>query len=244
MNPVTINVNSPKMWIKFLLGALMSAVIVAVFFSPSPMSADMALVDNAVTIQPEMVYRIMYFHVPQAITATVAFLVAMFFALRYLSTKNPAHDIKSYRANHAGLVFAILALVTGMVFARYTWGFWWDWSEVRMTSMFILALMYGGYFSLRSAIIDEQKRATLASVMSVLFGIAGIFLMFVVPRISASRHPSDSIVNSSGQVTMGPQVRLIFFSSVVAFLLLFYWIWNLTTRLSIFELRSEQKRDA
>ncbi len=217
------------------LFVLMSAAIVAVFLTPSPMSKAAALVTGDVGVDPSKIYRIMYFHVPQAITATVAFLMAMFFAVRYLMTRSIDHDIKSFRANQAGMVFAILALVTGSIFARYTWGFWWNWGEIRMTSMFIMTLMYGGYFALRSSIPDTEKRATLSAVMSILFGIAAIFLMFVAPRIAATRHPTDSIVSESGDAAMSALVGAIFGSFVLAYIGLYIWIWAVAVRIGRLE---------
>jgi heme exporter protein C len=220
------------------LFVLMTAAIVAVFLTPSPMSKAAALVTGDLSVDPAKIYRIMYFHVPQAITATVAFLMAMFFAVRYLMSRSIDNDSKSFRANQAGMLFAILALITGSIFARYTWGFWWDWGEIRMTSMFIMTLMYGGYFALRSSIPDTEKRATLSAVMSILFGIAAIFLMFVAPRIAATRHPTDSIVDESGDPMMSALVGAIFVSFVVAYVGLYLWIWGMSVRLS----RVEQRR--
>ena len=230
--------------LKWLLLALMSVMIIAVFMTSSPMSEAKALVTGDVSVDPAKIYRIMYFHVPQAITATLAFMMAMAFALAYLAKRDIKYDIYSFRANQCGMLFAILALLTGIIFARYTWGFWWDWSEVRMTSMLVLTLMYGGYFALRSSIADRDKRAALSAVMSCLFTLAGVFLMFVVPRIAASRHPTDSIVDSSGSLTMSTNVGLIFFASVLSFIGLFIWIWRVSSRLSLLELKRERKSTA
>ena len=232
--PSRVGLRSALTWGLFVL---MSAAIVAVFLTPSPMSKAAALVTGDVGVDPAKIYRIMYFHVPQAITATVAFIMAMFFAVRYLMTRSIDDDIKSFRANQVGMIFAILALVTGSIFARYTWGFWWNWSEVRMTSMFIMTLMYGGYFALRSSIPDTEKRATLSAVMSVLFGLAAIFLMFVAPRIAATRHPTDSIVSDSGDPAMSALVGTIFGSFVLAYIGLYFWIWGMSVRLGRLERR-------
>ncbi len=227
--------NTLRVVLTWGLFVLMSAAIVAVFLTPSPMSKAAALVTGDVGVDPSKIYRIMYFHVPQAITATVAFLMAMFFAVRYLMTRSLDNDIKSFHANQAGMVFAILALVTGSIFARYTWGFWWSWNEIRMTSIFIMVLMYGGYFALRSSIPDAEKRASLSAVMSILFGIAAIFLMFVAPRIAATRHPTDSIVSESGDAAMSALVGGIFGTFILAYVGLFIWIWMVSVRIGRIE---------
>jgi len=219
-------------WFKGGLFILMSAVIVAAFVNPPPMSIESALVAEEITNDPAGIYRMFYFHVPQALTATAAFIVAAFFAVSYLRNRQPESDIRCYRANQIGLLFGITTLITGMVFSRFTWGMWWSWAEPRMTSMFIVVLMFGGYFSLRSSIGDPEKRATLSSVMAVMFTIAGLFMMFVVPRIAVSRHPTDSIIDSSGGITMGPTVRWIFLGAVLSYLSIAWWMWRMSVRVS------------
>jgi heme exporter protein C len=216
--------------LKWLLFVGLSATIVASFLTPSPMSGSMALTSGLNENNPQDIYRIMYYHVPQAFAATIAFLTAMFYAVMYLAKRKQDYDFKSFRANEVGLIFAILALITGSLFARYTWGFWWNWDEDRMTSIFILVLMYGGYFALRSSLPDREKRATLSAVMSLLFGLAAIFLIYIVPRMGpGTLHPTETVANSGG---MSNSVRIIFWPAVISFVGLFYWIWGLTVRIS------------
>lgn len=215
------------MWWKILIFLVMSAVIIAAFMTASPMKAENSL-------GPVNVYRIFYFHVPQAWVATLAFLISMFYSIKFLRTKNMEYDLKALTANKLGVMFALVATITGSIFAKMTWGEFWNWSEIREVSIFILLLIYGGYFALRSAIGDPDTRANLSAVTSIIFAVAALFLIFVLPRIygTFSQHPSDSIVNQSGQITMGSTVRIIFFSSLGAFTALFLWIYNLSIRIA------------
>ena len=217
------------MWWKIIIFLAMSAVIVLAFMTPSPMNPKISL-------GPVDVYRIFYFHVPQAWVAVLAFLMSMYFSIRYLKTKDFKYDIKASTANRLGLVFAVIATVTGSIFAKMTWGEFWNWSEIREVSIFILLLIYGGYFALRSAVGDPEMRANLSAVMSILFAAAAVFLIFVLPRIYGifSQHPSDSIIGKEGQITMGPTVRVIFFLSLASFTALFIWIYNLSIRVGGF----------
>jgi heme exporter protein C len=213
------------MWWKMVLFFVMSAVVIAAFATASPMN-------TANSLGPPEVYRIFYFHVPQAWVATLAFLMSMLYSVRYLRTKNMDYDLKAVTANKLGVMFAIVATVTGSIFAKMTWGEFWNWSEIREVSIFILLLIYGGYFALRSAIADPDTRANLSAVTSIIFAVAALFLTFVLPRIYStfSQHPSDSIIDKSGQITMGSTVRIIFFSSLVSFTALFLWIYNVSIR--------------
>ncbi len=217
------------MWWKVIIFLLMSWVIVGAFVLPSPMNPN-------VSLGPVDVYRVFFFHVPQAWVASLAFILAMVNSILYLRTKNSNYDVRAVTANKLGLVFAILATVTGSIFARMTWGEFWNWTEIREVSIFILLVMYGAYFALRSAVADPEKKASLSAVVSILFSVAAVFLIFVLPRIFAgfSQHPSDTVVNNQGQMTMGTNVRLVFFSSLAAFTLLFLWINNLGVRIEKF----------
>lgn len=215
------------MWWKAIIFLGMSAVIVAAFVTASPMK-------SANSLGPADVYRIFYFHVPQAWVASLAFIISMIYSIRFLQTKNMDYDTKALTANKLGVIFAIVAMVTGSIFAKMTWGEFWNWSEIREVSVFILLLIYGGYFALRSAISDPDARANLSAVISIIFAVAALFLIFVLPRIYSafSQHPSDSIIDKSGKITMGPTVRMIFFSSLIMFSALFFWIYNLSIRVA------------
>ncbi len=214
------------MWWKILIFLLMTGVIIAAFVLPTPMA-------TATALGSAEVYRIFYFHVPQAWVAALAFLISMYQAIRFLQTKNMDYDTKAAAANKLGLVFAILATLTGSIFAKMTWGEFWNWSEIREVSVFILLLIYGAYFALRSALPNPETRASLSSVMSILFAASAVFLIFILPRIYNvfSQHPTDSIVDSEGSITMAPTVAVIFASSMIAFTAIFVWIYNLTIRI-------------
>ncbi len=215
------------MWWKIIIFFGMSAVIVSAFLTASPMRATNSL-------GPADVYRIFYFHVPQAWVASLAFVMSMIYSIRFLKTRNMEFDTKALTANKLGVMFAIVATVTGSIFAKMTWGEFWNWSEIREVSIFILLLIYGGYFALRSAISDPDTRANLSAVISIIFTVAALFLIFVLPRIYSvfSQHPSDSIVDGTGKITMGVTVRMIFFSSLIMFTALFFWINNLSVRIA------------
>lgn len=218
---------------KLLIFLAMSFVVVMAFVTPSPMNP-------ANTLGPVDVYRIFYFHVPQSWVATLAFLMSMLFSIRFLQTKNMAFDLKAVTANRLGLMFAILATVTGSIFAKMTWGEFWNWSEIREVSIFILLIIYGAYFALRSALPDPDQRATLSAVLSIIFAVSAVFLIFILPRVypSFSQHPTDSVVDKSGKLTMGGTVSLIFFTSLAVFTALFAWIYDLSLRLqNIYEKR-------
>jgi heme exporter protein C len=97
-----------------------------------------------------------------------------------------------------------------------------------------LLLIYGAYFSLRSAVEVEEKRAALSSVYSILSAVTVPFFIFILPRITSGLHPgAKGDPDGSGPVIefkMSPNMRVIFFASLIGFTLLFIWIFTLRVR--------------
>jgi heme exporter protein C len=185
------------------------------------------------SLGPVDAYRIFYFHVPVAWVSALAFAVAMIQAIKYLKTRDMQYDIKAIAANRLGLLFSILAVVTGSIFAKLTWGEFWNWSEIREVSIFILLIIYGSYFALRSALPDRETRASMSAVMTIIFAFSALLLIFILPRVYSAftQHPVDSIIDEQGRITMAPAVMLVFIMSMTAFTGLFIWIYSLTVKL-------------
>jgi heme exporter protein C len=206
------------MFWKLLLLVWMSAVIVMAFLLPPPQS------------QLGDVSRIFFFHVPVAWVAVLAFLTAFVYSIQYLRSKDPVHDTRAAVASRLGLLFAILATITGSIFAKSTWGSYWNW-DPRETSLFVLLLIYGAYLVLRSAVEPEERRATLSSAYAILAFVTVPFLVFVVPRVYQSLHPTDSVIDQRFRFQMSPAVLATFLASLAGFTFLFFWLFKLETRI-------------
>ena len=173
--------------------------------------------------------RIIYFHIPAAWVSVVAFGVAGLYGARYLWRRRPLDDLRSAAAARLGLVFCLLATVTGMLFAKAMWGEYWNW-DPRQVSIFFLILVYGAYLTLRAAVDDPERRARLAAVYALLAFVTVPFLMFVLPRLSDFTLHPDPIVNRGGKLEMHPRMFGTFLSATGAFTLLFFWMWWLDVR--------------
>ncbi len=222
---------------KVLIGIWLTAVIIVAFAFPIVPHPTQW---NEFPIIPglEEKARILFFHVPMSWTAVVAFVVAMVYAVRYLIRRNIEDDVVSSSSAGLGLLFCILATVTGSLWAKFNWGSFWNW-DPRETSIAVLLLIYGAYFALRSAVEGEDKRATLSSVYAILAGITVPFFIFIVPRIVASLHP-EPIVNAEGKVHMNGTMLTVFLASLVGFTVLFVWMLRLRIRLARLEQRTEE----
>ena len=177
--------------------------------------------------------RIIFFHVPTAWVTVVAFMISMAYGIRYLRKGDLTDDIKSVSSAGLGFLFCILATLTGSIWAKFSWGSFWNW-DPRETSIFILLLIYGAYFALRSAVEGDEKRARLSAVYSIVAFVTVPFFIFILPRIIASLHP-DPIINRQGQLHMNRTMFLVFMSSLAGFSGLYFWMWNLAVRIGILE---------
>jgi heme exporter protein C len=195
--------------------------------------------------------KIIFFHVPTAWLTVLAYLIAMYYGIRYLRKKEIYDDMKSVSAAALGLLFCILATVTGSVWAKFNWGSFWHW-DPRETSIFILLLIYGAYFALRSALEGEEKRARLSAIYSILAFLTTPFFIFIMPRLMIGLHPGALEIDpATGQIKasanpvikfeMASNMRVVFFLSLAAFTLLFFWLWNLTHRILKIEHKTQQE---
>lgn len=184
--------------------------------------------------------RIVFFHVPQAWVAVLAFCVNLVASLRYLRHRNLLDDARAAAAARLGLLFAVLATVSGSLFAKVMWGSFWNW-DPREVSIAILLLIYAAYFALRQAVADPERRGSLAAAYAILAFVTMPFLVFVVPRVYWSLHP-DTIISAKGsvKVQMNPRMFQVLLGSLLGFTGLFWWLYSLEVRLSRLKLRREE----
>jgi heme exporter protein C len=181
--------------------------------------------------------RVLYFHIPAAWITVLALGWSMLHSALYLRSRDFGHDDHAAAAAELGLLFCIGATVSGSLWAKAMWGAYWNW-DPRETSIFFLLLIYAAYLALRGSVDEPGRRARLAAIYSCAAFVAVPFLMFVVPRIYFSLHP-DPILNTRGKVDMDPRIRWMFFSMLLAFTVLFFWLLSLRVRLGRLERRRE-----
>ena len=203
--------------LKFLLLPYMAAVIIGAFLWPAP--AEGFIGESS---------RIVFFHVPCAWTSALAFLVAAGHSAAYLARRNPLHDDIAAGAVRLGLLFAVLALVTGALFAKIMWGAYWNW-DPRESSFLLLIFLYAAYLFLRAAVEDPERRARMSAAYALFAAVLMPFLFFVAPRITSSLHP-QTVINPQGKILMDGPTKAVFFGALIGFSWLFLWMLGLETR--------------
>jgi heme exporter protein C len=188
--------------------------------------------------------RIIFLHVPSAWLSVIAFFVSMLYGIKYLNSRDIVNDIKSSASAEIGFLFCFVTTVTGSIWAKFNWGSFWNW-DPRETSIFVLLLIYGAYFVLRSAIDIEERKATLSAVYSIIAFVTVPFFIFIMPRIMPGLHPgSKGDPEGAGPVLsfkMDPNMRILFFASLIGFMLVYFWVFKIRTKAEVLKIQIENK---
>lgn len=174
--------------------------------------------------------RNLYFHVPMWFTMIVLFGVSFWYAIKYLRTGNLKDDIVSAEFTNVGIVFSILGMLTGMEWAKWTWGEPWS-NDPKQLGTAITMLIYFAYMILRSGMNDEEKRAKVSSVYNIFAFTLMIPLLWVLPRMVDSLHPGNGGNPGFNQYDLDATMRTVFYPAVIGWILLGVWMASLKIRL-------------
>ncbi len=180
------------------------------------------------------VQRIFYIHVPSAWTAFVAYFIVFLGSLGYLVKRSRFADDLAHAACEVGFVFCSCVLVTGPLWAKPVWGIWWTW-DARLTSTFILWLLFVSYLMLRSYLINPERAALLAAVVGII-GFLDVIVDYMAIRWWRTQHPQPVMGGGEGS-GLDPRMRLTLFVAWGASLCLFFYL--LRQRLGLGETRQE-----
>jgi len=208
-----------KNLLSWLLWFVISAVIVGAFFY-APLAQGFIGESS----------RILFFHVPMAWVSFVAFIAGGVWSLLFLFRgRRPKDDRAAAAAVELGLIFGVLATITGALWARIMWGAYWNW-DPRQTSIVVALLFYAAYLALRSAVEDRDTRARLSAAYAVLGLVVAPFLFFIMPRIMFSLHP-QSVINAQGKIEVESRMVQVLLAGSAGFTALFFWVHNLQCRI-------------
>ncbi|MFT3843557.1 MAG: cytochrome c biogenesis protein CcsA [Lacibacter sp.] len=178
--------------------------------------------------------RNLFFHVPMWFGQMILLLVSMIYSIRYLRSGNITDDIYAREFASTGIIYGLLGLVTGAIWATYTWGEPWS-NDPKQIAVAIALLIYLAYFVLRNSMPDMDKRARVSSVYNIFAYFIYVPLIMILPRLVQSLHPGGQGVEGnpamSGQ-DLDPTMRMVFWPAVIGWTLLGVWISSLSVRIS------------
>ena len=173
--------------------------------------------------------RIFYIHVPLAVLSLIPPIIVFITSILYLVRRSPQWDALAHSSVEVGLLFTTLALVTGSIWARPTWGVWWTWDPV-LTTFLILWLVYLGYLLIRSYTAEPDKRARFSAIVGIL-GSINALAVYLASELWRTIHPDKVIGPAAEENALDPAIQLGILVSFIAILLLFAYTILFRTRL-------------
>jgi heme exporter protein C len=193
------------------LSSLMFLAALGLVFLYAPLEAVM-----------NYVQKIFYFHISNAWVGMLGFIVSAVAGIVYLIKKDMKWDIVEVAAVEISLVFFLIAIVSGSIWARPSWGTWWTW-DARLTTAAILEMIYIAYLMLRQGIEDPERRARFGAVYTLIGGLS-VPVTFLSIRLWQTIHPAIIGAQNSGAqggFGMTPAMLFTMFFSLITFSIIF-----------------------
>ncbi len=207
------------MWWKTLAVILVTYTIIAGLLIEVP----------ALAILHETI-RNLFFHVTMWFGMMIILFVSLIYSVKYLSAFSMKNDIIASEAANTGMLFGILGLLTGMVWARFTWGDWWV-NDPKLNGAAVTMLIYLAYFVLRGSLDDEAKRAKVSAVYNIFAFTMLIVFLIVLPRMTDSLHPGSGGNPGFSTYDIDENMRMVFYPAIIGWTLIGVWITQLRVRI-------------
>ncbi|MFM1883819.1 MAG: hypothetical protein RL168_3 [Bacteroidota bacterium] len=181
--------------------------------------------------------RNLYFHVPMWFTMIALLGGSLAYSMRLLRSGDAGKALDLDRDRQAkvfaevAMVFALLGLFTGMVWAKATWGAYWT-ADPKLNGTAVTLLIYAAYFVLRGSVDDPEKKARLGAVYNVFAFVLMIVFIGILPRMTDSLHPGNGGNPAFGNYDLDNGMRMVFYPAVLGWILLGWWVATLRVRLA------------
>lgn len=218
-------------WWKVVCVLLLAYTVSAGFLLPVP---PLDIINETI--------RNLYFHVPMWFTMIILFLASFVYAIKYLRTGNIVDDINSADLTKVGILFSILGMVTGMEWAKFTWGAAWS-NDPKQLGTALSMLIYFAYLVLRGGMKDEEKRAKISAVYNIFAFALMIPLLWILPRMVDSLHPGNGGNPGFNTYDLDADMRKVFYPAVIGWALMGTWLSTLKIRISLLEYRRDNPDD-
>ncbi len=184
--------------------------------------------------------RNLYFHVPMWFTMIVMFAIAFWYSIKYLRSNDLKDDIYAVQFTNAGIVFSIVGMISGLEWAKYTWGAAWS-NDPKELGTALAMLIYFAYSILRGGLKDDEKKAKISAVYNIFAFAMMIPLIFVMPRMVDSLHPGNGGNPAFKKYDLDANMRMVFYPAVIGWIMLGGWIATLNIRLALVRHNKENK---
>lgn len=173
--------------------------------------------------------RALHFHVTMWFGMILMLVVSVVYSIKYLGSNNLEFDDLAVEFANAAILFGVLGIATGMLWAQFAWGDFWS-GDPKQNASAIGLLMYFAYLILRNSLIDEHQRARIGSIYNIFAFAAFIPLIFVLPRLTDSLHPGNGGNPGFNAYDLDSKLRMIFYPAIIGWTLLGSWMATLRVR--------------
>ncbi|AWW30543.1 ABC transporter permease [Echinicola strongylocentroti] len=184
--------------------------------------------------------RALHFHVTMWFGMIIMLVVAVIYSVKYLRSGNLQDDDIAIEFTNAAILFGVLGIITGMLWAKFTWGDYWS-GDPKQNAAAIGLLIYFAYLILRNSLVDVHQRARIGAVYNIFAFAAFIPLIFVLPRLTDSLHPGNGGNPGFNAYDLDSNLRMVFYPAIIAWTLLGVWLASLRIRAKRLERIIEDK---
>lgn len=174
--------------------------------------------------------RNLYFHVPMWFGMMILLIISVVNSIRYLGSSKSNHDIWAVESANTGILFGVLGLLTGMIWATFTWDSPWS-NDPKQNASAIALLIYFAYILLRNSLEDEQQRGRISGVYNIFAFAVYIPLIYILPRLTDSLHPGNGGNPGFNAYDLDAKLRVVFYPAVIGWILLGVWITSIRVRI-------------
>jgi len=210
--------------LKLHISFKISAVVLVLFAITVGMLVDVPRLD----ILNESI-RNLFYHVTSWFAMVFLFIASFVYSIRYLNSGNEQHDLLAKIFVQVGMVFGAAGLVTGMLWAKYTWGAYWV-PDPKLNGAAIALLAYLAYMILRNSLTDNLTRAKISAVYNIFAFVMMVIFVFILPRMTDSLHPGNGGNPAFSGYDLDNTMRFVFYPATIGWILLGLWISELRFR--------------
>jgi heme exporter protein C len=178
--------------------------------------------------------RNLHFHVPMWFGMMILLTISVVNSIKYLQNPLKKYDTWAVESANTAIAFGFLGIITGAIWAKFTWGSFWS-GDPKQNASAIALLIYLAYLLLRNSFTDHQQRGRVSAVYNIFAFATYIPLIYILPRLTDSLHPGNGGNPGFNAYDLDARLRLVFYPAVIAWILLGYWITNLRVRYTIVE---------
>ncbi len=175
-----------------------------------------------------------YFHVTLWFAMMFLMTISMVYSIKHLGKPSQQNDLIASETANIGLFFGILGVVTGMIWAQFTWGAFWV-NDVKTNGTAITLLIYFAYTVLRGSVEDDEKRGRIAAVYNIFAFVMLVLFLGILPRVNDSLHPGNGGNPAFGNYDMDNTMRMVFYPAIIGYFLMGLWFVDHRIRLKKIE---------